>query len=263
VNWVDSADLFCLELAFGVLLALGFVPRAPVGAFFYRLLACTAFLPLALAMGLQMLSARDFWREPRWIAGAIAVACLPQIASVPRSPVWRLAHGLALAAIATAFALSLGSEGFLSEAELAPRTLATLSGLMSGVVAGSVGLAMVLGHWYLTVPNLDVGHLRRINRVSVGAMIGSLSLLAMSCIVFREQLRGSDPPLFSTWGWFHLGTRIAVGLALPLLFAWMAAESLKFQNTRSATGILYASTVLVLIGAAITVFLRDAYGVPL
>jgi hypothetical protein len=43
----------------------------------------------------------------------------------------------------------------------------------------------------------------------------------------------------------------------------MAASSLRYQNTRSATGILYASTVLVLIGSAVSVFLQDSYRVPL
>ncbi len=43
----------------------------------------------------------------------------------------------------------------------------------------------------------------------------------------------------------------------------MAASSLRFRNTRSATGILYASTVLVLIGTAVSISLQDSYGVPL
>jgi hypothetical protein len=43
----------------------------------------------------------------------------------------------------------------------------------------------------------------------------------------------------------------------------MAESSLSFRNTRSATGILYASTVLVLIGTAVSVALQDTYGVPL
>lgn len=43
----------------------------------------------------------------------------------------------------------------------------------------------------------------------------------------------------------------------------MAASALRFQNTRSATGILYALTVLVLIGTAVSLFLQDSYGVPL
>jgi hypothetical protein len=43
----------------------------------------------------------------------------------------------------------------------------------------------------------------------------------------------------------------------------MTSESLRYKNTRSATGILYASTVLVLIGTAVSLFLQDSYGAPL
>ena len=73
-------------------------------------------------------------------------------------------------------------------------------------------------------------------------------------------MRGAE---FGPFGMFYLGTRVAVGLLLPLVFAAMAASSLRYQNTRSATGILYASTVLVLIGTAVSVFLQDSYRVPL
>ena len=43
----------------------------------------------------------------------------------------------------------------------------------------------------------------------------------------------------------------------------MTAGSLAYDNTRSATGILYASTVLVLIGTAASLSLQDSYGIPL
>jgi hypothetical protein len=141
--------------------------------------------------------------------------------------------------------------------------LAEFSALSTGAVAGSVGLAMVLGHWYLTVPNLQVKHLARLNRVTVGAMLASIVCVALTCIWHRESFTSGSAPLLGPWGLFYLGTRLTVGLLLPLLFAWMTAGSLKFENTRSATGILYASTVLVLIGTAVSVSLQSSYKVPL
>jgi len=122
---------------------------------------------------------------------------------------------------------------------------------------------MVLGHWYLTVPKLEIHYLARLNRVAVVSMLASLAILGLACWTFAETLRAAEPPLFGPWGLFYFGTRLAVGLGFPLVFAAMAASSLRFRNTRSATGILYASTVLVLIGTAISVFLQDSYGVPL
>ena len=57
-------------------------------------------------------------------------------------------------------------------------------------------MAMVLGHWYLTVPNLQVRHLKRLNRVSVFTMVVSIALVALTCLVFREGLNAYERPLF-------------------------------------------------------------------
>jgi len=94
-------------------------------------------------------------------------------------------------------------------------------------------------------------------------MATSVVLLGISCLWFSHRLGSGASPLFGARGMFHFGTRLAVGLALPLVFAWMTASSLEFRNTRSATGILYASTILVLIGTAVSVSLQSTYGVPL
>ena len=91
----------------------------------------------------------------------------------------------------------------------------------------------------------------------------SLAFVGVTCVVFQESLSGGRYPLYGSTGLFYLGTRLVIGLVFPFVFALMAASSLKFQNTRSATGILYASTVLVLIGTAVSVSLQDSYGVPL
>ena len=62
--WSDLGAQFCLELAFGVLLALAFVPKAPVGRFFYRLMGSAALVPLLVAGLLPTLSGGLAWTEP-------------------------------------------------------------------------------------------------------------------------------------------------------------------------------------------------------
>ena len=47
--WGPLATQFCLELAFGVLLGLCLIPRAPLGVFFHRMMGTTALLPLLVA----------------------------------------------------------------------------------------------------------------------------------------------------------------------------------------------------------------------
>jgi hypothetical protein len=260
MHWSDLGSQFCLQLAFGTLLALAFVPRAPVGVLFYRLMGSAAALPVVLAGLLPVAQGELAWSEPSVLATWAGLLAWPIYSGRTRGRAWAGALAWGLLACVVALALVMQRALDVTAPQLA---LATLSALATGAVAGSVGLAMVLGHWYLTVPKLEVAHLGRLNRVTIGAMVASLLLVGATCLLLRESFELAVPPLFGARGLFNLGTRVTVGLLLPLLFAWMAKESLKYGNTRSATGILYASTVLVLIGTALSIHLQDAYGLPL
>lgn len=259
--WNALGTQFCLELCFGVLLALAFVPKAPVGTLFYRVMGTTALVPVLIGVGMPLQSGELSPEQPVVWAAALPVLAYPFYSGPLRGPRWALALGTALVGAAAAVLLSLPP--LAVEHGLGARLLAAASALSTGAVAGSVGLAMVLGHWYLTVPNLDVRHLQRLNRVTVACMLLSLACVAATATAFRAELSAAELPLDGPTGLFYLGTRLAVGLLLPLVFAAMAASSLRFRNTRSATGILYASTVLVLIGTAVSVSLQDSYGLPL
>jgi hypothetical protein len=251
---------FCLELAFGVLVALAFVPRAPVGVLFYRVMGTCAVVPILVAIALPLARGDLVASDPRVMTSALAALCYPIYSGPVRGTVWACGLATAIAGTAAGVVLALDHATMLGHWEL---TIATSSALSTGLVAGSVALAMVLGHWYLTVPNLSIAHLRRLNGVCIATQLVSIGAIAASCWVFRSSIEGERGMLDSPLGWLHLGTRVAVGLALPLLFAFMTASSLRYQNTRSATGILYASTVLVLIGTAVSVSLQSSYGVPL
>lgn len=251
---------FCWELAFGVLAALAFVPRAPVGTLFYRIMGSTALVLLLSGLGLALDAGRG-WTEPECLAVLAACIAFPLYSGPMRGATWGTALGIGIAG--AAFATTRELSQCMPDASFLQLGLSSLSALATGAVAGSVGLAMVLGHWYLTVPNLGIDHLQRLNRVTIVSMLASLALVSLLCVLHFDELNARRTPLFGPWGMFHLGTRMAVGLLLPLLFAWMAASSMRYRNTRSATGILYASTVLVLIGTAAALSLQDSYGLPL
>ncbi len=252
---------FSLELAFGVLVALCFVPRAPVGRFFYRIMGTAAAVALLGALLIPIATGSRAWSDRAVVSTLLALLAYPLYSGPGRGLSWGAGVGLA------AFGCMLGVGSLVDsgaqELGAAGLFLATASALATGTVAGSVGLAMVLGHWYLTVPNLDVTHLRRLNRVTVGSIVVSIALVGLSCGFFSTTLNEGPSPLFGPFGLFFLVTRVTTGLVLPLLFAGMAASALRFRNTRSATGILYASTVLVLIGTAASISLQDSYGLPL
>jgi hypothetical protein len=263
MGWSTLATQFCLELAFGVLVAMAFVPRAPVGALFYRIMGSTALLPLLCATLLPVAVGGVGWSRPAILAGGIAVVSYPLYSGPYQRRGWWLGLGLAIAGCGLSLALVVQNALLLEQASWWQRSLATLSAMATGTVAGSVGLAMVLGHWYLTIPNLQLSHLARLNCVSVVSMLAASLCLVATLLAFSEAFSAGTRPVTSPFGLFYLGTRTVVGILLPLLFAWMSAQSLRYQNTRSATGILYASTVIVLIGTAVSIALQDTYGVPL
>ncbi len=261
MSWTDLVTQFCLELAFGVLFALGFVASAPVGRLFYRIMATTAFLPLGAVVVVPFLVGGVNPRDPiLWTSGA-ALLAYPFVSGGVRGWKWKAALAWCLLATSAALAIAVSRAGLATSAGTV--ALGTVSALATGAVAGSVSLAMVLGHWYLTIPTLQVSHLRRLNRVTVGSMVVCLVAVAATCWLLSDEFGAAETPLLGPFGLFQLGTRLTAGLFLPLLFAWMTAGSLQYQNTRSATGILYASTILVLIGTAVSISLQDSYGFPL
>ncbi len=261
MSWTDLVTQFCLELAFGVLFALGFVPTAPVGRLFYRIMATTAFLPLAAVVVVPFLVGEVDRSDPLLWAAACALLAYPFVSGGVRGWKWRAALVWCLVGTGAALAIAVSRAGLATS--FGTVALGTVSAMATGAVAGSVSLAMVLGHWYLTVPTLQVSHLRRLNCVTVVSMIACLCAVVLTCWLLSERFDAAEIPLLAPFGLFQLGTRLTAGLLLPLLFAWMTAGSLQYQNTRSATGILYASTILVLIGTAVSVSLQDSYGFPL
>jgi hypothetical protein len=261
VSWSPLGTQFCLELGFGVLFTLFFVARAPLGTFFFRMLGTTALIPIFVAVMMPLSAHQMRFADPIVWCAALAVVSYPLYSGPISARKRRIA--LAVAALGCAAALALHVRALPTASGGAPWLVVSLSALATGCVGGSVGLAMVFGHWYLTVPALDVEYLVRLNRLTMLCMLASIAALTLSCLVFADQVTSARSPLFAPWGMFHFGTRVAVGLLMPLLFGWMTAQSLQFKNTRSATGILYASTVLVLIGTAVSVSLQDTYGIPL
>lgn len=258
MSWSPLGTQFCLELAFGTLLAMAFVPRAPVGVLFYRIMGTTALVLLLVAVAAPIYAEQATWTSAGTIAAGATIAAYPVYSGPVRGLRWGVGLGVGL--LGSAVALVLLLDELLTVEGPTQLALASATSLTTGTVTGSVGLAMVLGHWYLTIPKLSIDHLRRLNRVCVVSMLVSVALLVASCLSFRD---GGESSLWRPMGLFFLATRLSVGLLLPLLFAWMTSSSLRYGNTRSATGILYASTVLVLIGAAVSVALQDSYGIPL
>jgi len=118
-------------------------------------------------------------------------------------------------------------------------------------IGGTLG-AMLLGHSYLTARGLSFAPLRTM------AWLLFWILLARALFVvpalFSDRLEMMD--------WVFLSMRGALGLLLPLVLAWMVIQCIKIESNQSATGILYAMTVLVgMFGELIAVYLKVSRGI--
>ncbi len=124
------------------------------------------------------------------------------------------------------------------------------AGASAIALGGTLG-AMLLGHSYLIARGLSFEPLKRM------AWILFVILLARAITVvpvFFEPMAMMDM--------VFLSMRFALGLFLPLVLGWMVLQCVKIESNQSATGILYAMTVLVFVfGELIAVYLRLERGI--
>ncbi len=121
--------------------------------------------------------------------------------------------------------------------------------LLSAITIGTVTTAMLLGHWYLVVPNLSTRPLF----ILLGILAAGFLLqagLAASALVLLDG-RASFPSThdvvsggYSLTFWMH----VAAGIALPLVITALAFQSTRMRSLMSATGLLYVAVVLTLVG---------------
>jgi len=139
-----------------------------------------------------------------------------------------------------------------------PGLLLAVSVVTSGLVLGLTMAAMLLGHWYLNSPGMELEPLRRLLKliaVAVGAQI------AVSTVGLIGHLRTVDGVSVS-WLLFVL-LRWSFGLVGVLALVWMAWQTLKIPNTQSATGILYVAVIGVFVGELTSLLLSAESVFPL
>jgi hypothetical protein len=167
--------------------------------------------------------------------------------------------------------------------------------LSSGLLLGGFFGGQFLGHWFLNVPGM---HIRELGRLMTFLFIGltAKTLEALWAIVLRLQMASApviDPmgrplgedatntdfllklnpsnSLFSLEGdlWLKLGSyglilvsmRLIWGVIAPWVLALMVRDSVSRRATQSATGILYAACVMVLVGEAVALYIRDVLNI--
>ena len=164
---------------------------------------------------------------------------------------------LGLVSLSTLVGVLLGTPQLVDSVSLSPLALVLwlsdgpTSGLLLGVTLG----AMLLGHWYLNTPSMQMAPLRRL----LALMVAALFLRMLVCGIGLGAIC-MEGPIPAPW---FVVLRWVTGLASPLVMAWMVERTLRIPNTQSATGILYVAAVTVFTGELMSQLLSVTTTYPL
>ncbi len=128
----------------------------------------------------------------------------------------------------------------------------------SGLLLGMTMASMLLGHWYLNSPTMEMAPLRRLivlmaAAVALRTVVSALGLWGE--IAYTES--------FSTQWLAFISLRWTFGLLGVAVLTWMAWQTLKIPNTQSATGILYVAVIGTFVGETMSLLLSSESLFPL
>ena len=119
----------------------------------------------------------------------------------------------------------------------------------------NVLFAMILGHWFLNVPNLKITRLQKtVSILGFSLLIRIVwdfhSIYGKNDLIREGSLISGYDFLISIDGIF-LWIALFFGLITPLILNFMTARTLKMFSTQAATGLLYINLVLILMSEMI------------
>lgn len=246
---------FSVRVGLGIAVALLIVPWRTIPPAFFRTQAL-------VLLGLCVLGAVEIFRSDA-SAGSrvliVAAGVFAYAASVCWGAGFHRLGGLWLALLAVILAVLLVRTGW-GPARAEAAWLGVGSKLASAVLLGVVLTAMLLGHHYLTAPAMSTVPLVRL--IVMGAV----------ALGVRAALAG-----FALWAWksapatassvsvpeVFLVMRWGFGVLAPAVGLFLAWRTGLIRSTQSATGILYATLTLLLLGELSSVVLERTSGVSL
>ena len=270
--------LFLAHLGVGIVVTLLFVSRE-AGVKFFRFNAGLASILLVIAFAFYFQSLRAALGPT---TGALHVSAAPSVlplmactalivfawATIGRLFTRFRTALMAAAAAAGVLAILLEALEFSRAAPTALAALTAASFLTSSLLLGGACTAMILGHWYLVIPSMEVSHLQSIVKLHVASTIARVVAvglaIAFALATFRPDL---DPGpsfrryIFSIDGIFFW-QRVLFGLAGPAVLSYLTWQTAKIRSTQSATGILYVDFFTVVVGEVLAKYIVLATRVP-
>jgi hypothetical protein len=245
---------FLLRLSFGMALAMATVsPRQVTSGYFRNHLYVILGLSSLATLLSRVAAPAAFW----WALAAAALSYVGAVAWLYEKRTFGIVSLAILATTALVGALSIteAPSGVVSNEKI-PNTIATLAltirfvqTITSGVLIGFTMAAMLLGHWYLNAPGMELRPLRKL----LVAMAVAVVAQAVVCGVGLN-LENSLQSL-STQDWLFLTLRWSFGLLGVIVLIWLTWQTLAIPNTQSATGILYVAVMGVFVGETMSLLL--------
>jgi protein NrfD len=272
--------LFLAHLGVGIAFTLLFVDRE-AGVKFFRFNGGLAavLLGIALAFRYQAVSMPPI--DTSSGIGAVSVGVSPSDIALLVSAgitlfywatigrIFTRARTAILAAAAIAGLAAIAAQGLeISSGSSAPVVaLTVLSFLSSALMLGGACTAMILGHWYLVIPSMEVSFLQSIVKGHIASMLVRVAVVAAAVwVAIASYQADSGVPSFrhyimSVDGIFFW-QRVLFGLAGPAILSYLTWETAKIRSTQSATGILYVDFFTVVVGEVLAKYIVLATHVP-
>jgi hypothetical protein len=130
-----------------------------------------------------------------------------------------------------------------------------VSDLSSAAVLGAAVTGMLLGHWYLTTPTMSIQPL-----AWFAWALNAAALFRMVVSVVSLELYGwtATDTTHTLW----LAMRLIGGILVPMVTSLMVVRILRYRNTQSATGVLFAGLILVFMGEMTAALLERDLRIP-
>src|SRR5262245_51341349 len=258
--------LFLTHLAVGIAFTLVLVSRQ-AGVKFFRFNAGLAAILVAVALAFRPTDDVRFSSNTAFLALVVAEAALV---------VYWATVGRALASIRPllmAIAIAAGGVAVVAQAlaiagdrGLPMQVLSVASFLSSAALLGTTCTAMILGHWYLVIPSMQVSYLQSIVKVHIVSLVVRIVVVVaavfLAIATWQPGLGPSFRHYITSAGGIFFWQRVLFGLAGPALLSYLTWETAKIRSTQSATGILYVGFFTVVVGEVLAKYLLLSTRVP-
>ena len=263
-------SLFLTHLGIGLAFVLLFVSRE-AGVKFFRFNTGLAAILVAIGLAVRApMATTGIWPIIVTVALATAeLALLVYWATVGR--MWVKIRPVLLPAAAAGGLVALVAQALVMPTRgpipgAIETLLAVSSFVSSAMLLGSTCGAMILGHWYLVIPSLDVSHLQSVARLHIASIVVRIVVVAAAVFLAIVAWQPGAGPSFERYilsaNGIFFWQRILFGLAVPAALSYLTWETAKIRSTQSATGILYVDFFAVVVGEVLAKYLVLSTAVP-